>query len=367
MIRQPPSSVSSVQTDLERIYQALTPRQRQVLRIVIEEYVSHVKPVGSKKICRNYNLGVSTATIRNDMAQLEQYDLIAKAHTSSGRIPSLLGYRLYVYYMVGEQQLPVTRRQGIQDQFVELMSSSQDWLQDATRLLSSVSRSLALATELAYVSHRFKHVELIATHASQVLMVLVLNEGQVHQRVLDMPQLLTQQELSSISSELNNILAGLERSEVQEKIPALSARAQAYGDIIAASMPVPQAQAKLPIVRQGLGRMLEAPEFAEGHRLQRVVEAFDSWLHLDNIPVHSERPGDVHVLIAGDGKEEWANFADLSLVLSSYGIPNRATGIVGVAGPVRMAYGYNMGAVRFMAALMSAFVRNSLVQTLPDD
>ena len=364
----PPSSLParSVPFDQERIYQELSPRQRHVLRIVIEEYVSHVKPVGSKKIARDYNLGVSAATIRNDLAKLERHDLVTKAHTSSGRIPSLLGYRLYVYYLVREQQLSSARRQGIQDQFDALMLGSRDWLDDATRLLSSVSRSLALATELAFVSYNFKHVELIAVHASQVLMVLVLEEGQVHQRAWNMPQVLPQQDLSRISAELNNLLAGLDQSGIQEKKPALSARAQAYADIILEAMPTPQDQTRLPIVRQGLGRMLEAPEFAERHRLQRAVEAFDSWLHLDDIQVYSNRPGDVHVLIAGDGKEAWADFADLSLVLSSYGIPDRATGIVGVAGPVRMAYGYNMGTVRFMAALMSAFVRNSLVHTAPD-
>ncbi len=365
MMQQSPLPARAAQFDPERIYQELSPRQRQVLRIVIEEYVTHVKPVGSKTITRNYSLGVSAATIRNDMAKLERHGLLTKAHTSSGRMPSLEGYRLYVYYLVGEQQLSPARRQGIQDQFDALMLGSRDWLQDATRLLSSVSRSLALATELAFTSYCFKHVELIAIHASQVLMVLVLDEGQVHQRVLNMPRILPQQDLSNISRELNNLLAGLNHPEIQEKLPMLSARAQVYGNSILEAMPTLQDQTRMPIVRQGLGRMLEAPEFAERHRLQRVVEAFDSWLHMDDLLVYSNQPGDVQVLIAGDGKKEWAEFTDMSLVLSSYGIPDRATGIVGVAGPVRMAYGYNMGAVRFMAALMSAFVRNSLVHTAP--
>ncbi len=366
MIRQSTTHTGSDQIDHDQIYWDLTARQRQVLRIVIEEYITHVKPVGSRKIVQDYQLGVSAATIRNDMAKLEHYGLITKVHTSSGRMPSLLGYRLYVRHMAGTQQLPATWRQSLQERFDALLLRSQDWLEDATRLLSSVSRSLALATELAYVSQRFRHIELIAIHASQILMVLVLDEGQVRQRVLDNPQGFTQEELKQISGELNIQLAGLEQPAIQEKMPTLSVRAQTYGELLTTIIPVPRAQSRLPLVRQGLDRMLEAPEFAERHQLQRVVATFDSWRHLDDIPVYTQQPGDVHVLIAGDGKEEWADFADMSLVLSSYGIPNRATGIVGVVGPVRMAYGYNMGAVRSMAALMSAFVRNSLVHTSPD-
>ena len=104
--------------------------------------------------------------------------------------------------------------------------------------------------------------------------------------------------------------------------------------------------------------MLEAPEFAESQRARRFINIFDSQSRLHEILFDTDAPGQVHVYIAGEGKEEWSDLADVSMILSRYGITGQATGVVGIVGPVRMAYGYNIGAVRFMATLMSAFVRD---------
>ena len=360
-LESPP--VHSPQTDQERIFQALTPRQRQVLRIIIEQYVQHAHPVGSKAIVRDFQLGVSSATIRNDMARLERLGLIAKAHISSGRIPTHLGYRLYVGQFVGDHHLSPSRQNRIQYQFRSMLEDSQYWLQDATLLLSTVSRSLALASELQYVSHRFKHLELISVTPGQALMVVVMTEGQVHQRMLAVSPTTEQEDLTRISQELNRAFERSDRSTLQEKLPELTEEAREIAEMLLEMMPAPEADGHPPIVRRGLMHIMEAPEFADSQRVRKVVEVFDSTPRINDMLVYAMDPGEVQVVIAGEGKKELEDLGDISLVLSSYGVSNRATGLVGVVGPVRMAYRYNIGAVRLFAALMSGFVQDTIRET----
>ncbi len=343
----------------DTLLQPLAPRQRQILQIVTEEFVSHVKPVGSKKIARDWDLGVSPATIRNDLAHLERLGLLSKIHTSSGRVPTLLGYRLYVSRLIREQQLSVAKRQRIRDQFEVMRQDSRNWLQDATQLLASVSRSLALATELQFVTQRLKHIELISVQATRVLMVMVMEAGHIQQQMLEVQQGLNQDVLREISNTLNETLGGFTLAEMEERLPMLQQSARQFAEVILQAMPKTRSDSGLPIVVQrGLSHVLEAPEFAESRRARRFVNVFDSQSRLHEILFDTDAPGQVHVFIAGDGKKEWSDLADVSMILSRYGITERATGVVGIVGPIRMAYGYNMGAVRFMATLMSTFVRD---------
>ena len=343
----------------EQVFDTLTLRQRQVLRIVVEEFVADAQPVGSRRIAKERDLGVSAATIRNDLAQLEALGLLTKPHASAGRVPSLLGYRIYVMYLIGNHRLPREHRNQLRHRFEAIDSASPSWLREATRLLSAEANSLALATDLRYVNHRLRHVELISVQEHRILMIVVLEDGHVCQRMLDVPEKVEQADLTVISAELNHLLPGLKRAQIQEKALEASAVAKEFCQLVSDLMPVAEGDGSSSIVRQGLGHILDAPEFAESRRVRKVVDIFDSGPRIEEILMLAPQPDDVHVLIAGDNRKEWSDLADISLVLSAYGIPNRAIGIVGVVGPVRMAYRYNMGTVRFMAALMSARVRET--------
>ncbi len=351
---------------VDTLLQSLAPRQRQILQIVTEEFVSHVKPVGSKKIARDWALDVSPATIRNDLAHLERLGLLSKLHTSSGRVPTLLGYRLYVSRLIGEQPLSVANRQFIREQFEVMRKDSRNWLQNATQILASVSHSLALVTELQFVTQRLKHIELISIQEMQVLMVMVMEAGHVQQRMLEVQQGLNQDSLREISNMLNEALGGFTLKEMEGRLPALQPAARKFAEVILQAMPKTPSDSGLPtVIQSGLSHMLAAPEFAESQRARRFVSIFDSQSRLHEILFGTDAPGQVHVFIAGEGKEEWSDLVDVSMILSRYGITEQATGVVGVVGPVRMAYGYNMGAVRFMATLMSAFVRDMYLDDDP--
>ncbi len=195
-------------------FDALTDRQRQVLRIVIQEYVETAQPVGSAAIVSEYDLGVSPATIRNDLAALEKLGLLTHPHTSAGRVPTELGFRFFVRHLLAEPALLPVEQEVIRTQFREARQEVDQWLRISTAVLARASHGAALATAPRSARCRFKHMELVHIHSTKVLLVLVLQEGAVKQQLLDINEEIDQGELSRISNELNDHLQGCDASAI---------------------------------------------------------------------------------------------------------------------------------------------------------
>ena len=332
----------------------LTERQAVLLRIVIQEYVQAAQPVGSQTIARHYDLGVSPATIRNDLAALERAGLLTHPHTSAGRVPTDAGYRYYVQHLLSDAELPSAERQDIRSQFSQARQELDQWLRLSTAVLARTTQAAALATAPHMSASRYKHLELVAIHGIKVLLILVLQEGTVKQQLLDLDQPMEQHELSRISNELNDQLIGLTASAVAQKYNLLSPFARQVAALTAELMQRNDRRLGGQIYRDGLMQMLDAPEFAEGENVRRIVQVFEEQSVLEQVVDQYSDVGDIHVVISGDGR--FAELRDISLVLARYGASDRATGLLGVIGPLRMSYGRSMGAVRYVAPLMSEMV-----------
>lgn len=332
----------------------LTPRQAKLLGIVIQEYVQSAQPVGSQVIAKHYDLGVSPATIRNDLAVLEREGLLTHPHTSAGRVPTDLGYRYFVQHLLSDAELPSTERREIRIQFSQARQELDQWLRLSTSVLARTTQAAALATAPRTSVSRFKHLELVAIHGSKVLLILVLQEGSVKQQLLDLDQPLEQSELSRTSNELNDQLVGLSAGTISERIELLSPFAQEVARLVVDLITYTDRQAGGQIYRDGLMQILDAPEFAEGDNARRIVQVFEEQSLLEQVVDQYTDMGDIHVVISGDGRI--AELRDISLVLARYGVMDHATGMLGVVGPRRMFYGRTMGAVRYVAALMSEMV-----------
>src|ERR671915_1052965 len=163
----------------------LTERQRSVLRAVVEDYVLTAVPVGSKALVQRYSLGVSPATVRSAMAELESLGLLTHPHTSAGRVPSALGYRLYVEALMREAELDETDQLMIRHQFSQVQLTSNDWLRLAASILAGSTRTASVVTPARSRRARFGHAQLAALPDGSRLLVLVLSDGNVHQRRLD--------------------------------------------------------------------------------------------------------------------------------------------------------------------------------------
>jgi len=326
-------------------------RRKDLLRIVVQEYVDSAQPVASQSIADKYNLGVSSATIRNDMAALERDGLLTHPHTSAGRVPTDAGYRYFVRYLVPNIELPSSERRTIRNQFHQSRREIDQWLRLSTAVLSQASNAAALATPPRAVNSRIKHLELIGIRDAVVLLVLVLEEGAVKQQIVSLDAPATQDELSRISNELNEQLAGADMAMMATLLPLLTPLGQDITLLLVEMMENMDGQVGERIYRDGLAQILEAPEFAEGENVRRVVQVMEQGSLLAEILDQMVEVNDVQVLIAGEGR--FVELQDISLVLTQYGIENQVIGMIGVIGPLRMTYGRTIGAVRYVAALMS--------------
>jgi heat-inducible transcriptional repressor len=333
---------------------SLTPRQAKLLGIVIQEYVKSAQPVGSSTIAQHYELGVSPATIRNDLAALEREGLLTHPHTSAGRVPTDAGYRYFVQYLLSDSELPTAERREIRVQFSQARQELDQWLRLSTSVLARTTQAAALATAPRTSISRYKHLELVAIHGIKVLLILVLQEGAVKQQLLDLDQPMEQEELSRTSNELNAHLVGLSASAINDKVGGLSPFARQVALLVVDLIANMDRQSNSTIYRDGLMQILDAPEFAEGDNVRRIVQVFEEQSVLEQVVDQYGGVDDIHVVISGDGR--FAELRDISLVLARYGVMDRATGLLGVMGPRRMLYGRTMGAVRFVAALMSEMV-----------
>jgi heat-inducible transcriptional repressor len=332
----------------------LSERQRRLLSIVIQEYVHTAQPVGSQSIAQCYELGVSAATIRNDLATLEREGLLTHPHTSAGRVPTDAGYRFFVQNLLRDPELPSGERQEIRSQFSPARQELDQWLRLSTSVLAKASQNAALATAPRAVRSRFKHMELVGIHDTKVLLVLVLQEGSVKQQLLDLDQPMEQSELGQTSNELNDRLAGYDSAAVEASVGLLTPFARQVALLVAAAMSRTDSQFSGPIYRDGLAQILEAPEFAGGETVRRIVQVLEQRLLLEQVLDDLSVGSEVQVVIAGEGR--YAELQDISLVIGRYGASDRATGLLGVLGPLRMPYGRTIGAVRYVAALMSEVI-----------
>ncbi len=288
------------------------------------------------------------------MASLEKEGLLTHPHTSAGRMPTDAGYRYFVQHLTATAELSGAERHSIRVQFSQARQEMDQWLRLSTSVLARATQSAALATAPRTSMSRYKHVELVAIRGIKVLLILVLEQGEVKQQLLDLDQPMEQNELSRVSNELNDQLAGLTMGAIGQRFFVLSLFARQVAVLVVDMMRRTDRQGSSQIYRDGLIQILDTPEFAEGENVRRIVQVFEEHSVLEQVVDEYADVDDIHVVISGDGR--FAELRDISLVLARYGAIDRATGLLGVVGPLRMSYGHTMGAVRFVAALMSEMV-----------
>jgi heat-inducible transcriptional repressor len=328
-----------------------------ILSLVVREYVSTAAPVGSKGLAEKFKLGVSSATIRNDLAQLEELGYLSHPHTSAGRMPTEAGYRYFVERLMGEAKLPIEEERTIAHQFHQVQQDVEQWVKLAAAVLARTSRSAALITAPQATRARFKHVQLISTHGPMVLLILVLQDGSVKQEMLTLAQTLAQDALDEGSRRLSNACENLSAEGINALRPTLPVFEAEIAGVVADILQQAEARTANPVYRDGLAQVLKQPEFErreESETLLRVMEEHSSLL--EDVLANALNPnvGGVQVVIGGEGR--WRELRDCSLVLARYGVPDYAIGALGVLGPMRMPYNRTISTVRYVADLMSDLV-----------
>lgn len=329
----------------------LTRRQEQILSLIVQAYTRAPEPVSSKYIVETYNLGFSSATIRNEMAVLEEKGYIGAPHTSAGRIPTETGYRYFVKRLLNLQDLSSAEQSRISDKLKSSMMATEQWMRLAASILARTAKSAALVTPPISEVSRFKHLELISIQGRLVLMVLVLHSGNVHQQMLNLVEPVAQPALSETAQRINNLCLDLTANEVRLRGVQLNLLEREVAELAAELMEKADTNQVRFVYRDGLSEIINAFPVTEG--AQQAVRVFEERAIMNMIltEVLHPSPNDVQVVIAGDGR--WEELKHLTMVLSRYGILGEVTGAVGVIGPTHINYGRAISTVQYVSNLMT--------------
>ena len=338
----------------------LDPRSQAILRAIIEEYVTTAQPVGSQALVDRFRLGVSSATVRNVMAELEQAGYLTHPHTSAGRVPTDAGYRLYVESIAPQISLAPVERLMIRHQFGQVEFASEQWFRLAAATIAGVTHAAGLATPAKPRSCRLRHVDLVATSTRTASLVVVLAEGSVKQELIPLDEPYDQHELDDVARLINAELGGRSARQVANRMQQLSVELDAPALTLRITQRIERMMREFDaasvedVFSDGLLNVMEAPEFSQSEKLRRVFAVLQNHEYLGSLVQRLAASADVQVLIGAEN--EPAEMQDVSLVLATYGQPGRALGVVGVLGPTRMAYPQAIGTVRYVSGLMNELV-----------
>ncbi|MHB0870288.1 MAG: heat-inducible transcriptional repressor HrcA [Chloroflexota bacterium] len=336
----------------------LTARQQAILKKVIEDYVLTAVPVPSEKIVGRSGLKVSSATVRNEMVELEELGLLTHPHTSAGRVPSDLGYRYYIEHLMTEGGLTAVEQQTVHHQFHQVETEIDEWGPLAAAVLAQMTRSAALATKLHSPRNRVKRVELVSVQDDLVLVVLILRSGGLQQRLIRLDGLVGREELIRVANKLSDLLADQTSSQVAQRVSHLSGLEQELGIVVARLMEQSDHAWADAIYYEGIGFVSGEPEFGRAEPLMRLMEALHRGSALAPLFADVLDSGGLRVVIGRENEAE--EMRGCSMVLTRYGLIGEAAGVVGVVGPTRMRYWRAVSLVRFMADLLDRLVEQSM-------
>jgi heat-inducible transcriptional repressor len=329
-------------------------RSLAVLRAIVQDYVASREPVGSKTIVERHHFGVSAATIRNDMALLEEEELIAAPHTSSGRIPTDKGYRVFVDQLADIRPLTTAQRQAIET-FLGESNDLDELLARTVRLVSQLTRQLAVVQYPSFARARVRHVELVSLAPTRVLCILISDSGQVEQRLAELDQPVDEETLHRLRNRLNEVAAGLTMADAAAALSTETAKAdRAHAEVLRTLAATLADQAKVTrsdrLVVAGAANLVRTEQDFAGNILG-VIEAIEEQVVL--LKLFGEMAADEGIAVRIGRENAAFGLGETSVVSSSFEIPGRDVSRLGIVGPTRMDYSQSMAAVRAVARYLS--------------
>jgi len=332
----------------------LTERRSRILRLVVEEYVESAVPVGSEAIVRKYRLPVSPATIRNEMARLEEEGYVTHPYTSAGRVPSDKGYRCYVESLMEERDLTQEEKETIRHQFHQAGRELEAWVHLAAAVLAQAARNMAVVTTPRSPHCRLKHIELVSLRDLAVLLVLVLRDGRLIQQVLTLSEALSQGELTITAHRLTDLYQGLTESQIESKAVELSDLESPVTDEVRALMAAEDEGRYDEACLEGMPLVLGQPEFSSAEKMLDLLAVLDQYSLTRTLPLRTLAGEGVTVVIGRENRED--ALQECSLLVARYGVPGALSGALAVLGPTRMRYPRTISTVRYLGTLMSELV-----------
>ncbi|MCK8825146.1 heat-inducible transcriptional repressor HrcA [Fuchsiella alkaliacetigena] len=323
----------------------MTERKKKILKAIINEYVMTAEPVGSRTLARRYDFGVSSATIRNETADLEAMGYLKKPHKSAGRIPSDKGYRFYVDTLMELKEISKQKQQAIEENYRARAKEIQEIIDQTSDMLSELTKYTSLVLSPKTQNSYFHKLKLFALEECQVLLVLITDLGLIQNKVITLPQRLSSSELQEIARHLNEKLHGLTLSEIDEELLSSLENElinrlnflEGKLDLLKPNYFV-TSYGTDKIYLGGTTNILDQPEFNNDiHKVKTVLNILEEEEFLRNIldTIPYEHTG---IKITIGEENDFEEIKDCSIVTATYQLNGRPIGKIGVLGPTRMNY-----------------------------
>jgi heat-inducible transcriptional repressor len=338
----------------------LSLRKQQILRALVEEYIYTATPVASETLVRKYGLRFSSATVRHELAGLEEAQLISQPHTSAGRVPTDLGYRYFVEHLMLESALSLDEQRLIRHQFYQVQDQLDQWVRLTASVMARLLHNAAVMTPPRASEGHLKHFEVLSVTDLSAHMVLVLTDGTVKQQRILLDTAILQEELSAIATRLNRLFDNKNAEDIEvliskqdfsavERLIAITVLRilEQHGDMVGDTF-----------YRDGVINILDQPEYSRmgpeeerNERVRKVMEVLEENRFLPALVSQLRATDGVQVIIGGEN--QWDEMKDISLVVARYGQEGKVGGLLGVIGPTRMQYSRAIAVVRYMARMMN--------------
>lgn len=331
-------------------------RKKKVLAAIVQDYILSGEPVGSRTIARRYNLGVSPATIRNEMADLEEMGLLEQPHTSAGRIPSDYGYRYYVDCLMAPEKLTPAEEEYVRQRYNQKMLEIEEVLEETARLISEMTAYTAVALGPNQSNAFLEHVQVLPMPAtSKALLVAVLSTGMVEHRIFTIPENVTPEDLSRISRVLNASLQGIALEELQKAVLRdIYLEVAEHRGVVKLVVDLLQQILALEgsekVYLEGILNILSQPEFKNWEKVKEILAFFEREEALRRIFKTPPVKG-LSIRIGQENKEEGID--KCSVVTISYAVEGKVMGKVGLLGPTRMQYSRVISVLQCVADSLS--------------
>jgi len=323
----------------------LTERKFKILQAIVNDYIQTAEPIGSRTIAKKYAMGISSATIRNEMSDLEEMGLISQLHTSSGRVPSGLGYRFYVNSMMQQRQLTPDEAMFLQRMIIDNINQAEYMMQATARALASLTKYTAIVSEPQLKKIKIKHVQLVPIDEKLLQLVLVTDNNTVKNQVVHVKDAPEYETLTLLSSYLNKHLNGLaikeiDRLLIDKLLVDFASNAHVLMPLLGIIADMIQAEDDVRVFTSGVKNILAFPEFADRRKAEEIFHALEDRNFLFSIlsqePIDSLKLNGVEVVIGEENTIELLKTC--SLIKANYSIDNENKGCIALIGPMRMDY-----------------------------
>ena len=329
----------------------LSPRRETILKTVLDGYIATAVPVPSEVVTRQHGLDVSAATVRHEMAALEEEGYISRPHLSAGGVPTDKGYRYYVEALAITPELPLEAKRSMREQLTSVGKDVDVWTKLSARLLAEVANNMALVSMPRTIQTRIRNLQLVYLDELLVMQVVVLQKARLRKELVPLTQPVTEENISYVSGKLNNHVKGLSYLEVLDRSIETTPLEKDVLDVALRILQEEDQASFADYIIEGLRHLVDQPEFKGSSQVNDLLEVLESRRLAEAILTESPGVGGMRVVIGGENQED--ALKPMSLVITQYGVRNQVFGTISIVGPMRMHYEKTIAGVNYFSSLMS--------------